>query len=115
MRNKFLLFTILFSLLGSISSPAKADDLSNVNLWARKDMQEHMVTSYALTFTSYMIYRKKLEMSPEDSVLLSALTGIALGFIRDKFIFKHDNIGEYMKANAIGTTASVFLTYSIQF
>jgi hypothetical protein len=109
MRNKFLLFTILFSLLGSISSPAKADDLSNVNLWAR------MVTSYALTFTSYMIYRKKLEMSPEDSVLLSALTGIALGFIRDKFIFKHDNIGEYMKANAIGTTASVFLTYSIQF
>lgn len=112
-RNAFIL-TLLFSFLGtSFSGTAKADDYSN--LLKRSDMQEHMVTSYALTFTSYMIYRKKLEMSPENAVFLSAATGLALGFIRDKFLFNHDHLGEYMKANAIGATGSVLLTYSFKF
>jgi hypothetical protein len=114
MRKKLLMFAILSFLVNSTGyHSAKAEDYSN--LWSRSDMKEHMVTSYALTFTSYMIYRKKLEMTPESSALLSVATGLALGLIRDKFLFNHDHLGEYMKANAIGATASVLLTYSIQF
>jgi hypothetical protein len=108
MRKKLLMFAILSFLVNStVYHSAKAEDYSN--LWSRSDMKEH------LTFTSYMIYRKKLEMTPESSALLSVATGLALGLIRDKFLFNHDHLGEYMKANAIGATASVLLTYSIQF
>jgi EamA domain-containing membrane protein RarD len=113
-KNLFILSLLLSCFTTSIPN-AKADDGDYSNIWVRSDMQEHMATSYALSFTSYMIYRKEFEMTPESSVLLSTLTGLALGLVRDQFLFHHDHLGSYMEANAIGATASMFLTYSFKF
>ena len=118
-----LILTIPFTSI--VSSLAHADSsTSNGNSFkpsecflCRTDVQEHMVTSYALTFTSYMVYRKKLEMSPESSALAAFGTGMLLGLVRDKYMFNKSwsDIGELTKANAAGAGLSTVFTVVIQF
>ena len=114
-KNALKLITI-FGFLGLLTPTlSKAADYSSAHLLSRSDFQEHVATGYAITFTSYLIYRKNLEMTPESSVLTSVATSLVLGFVRDQYLFKHGDIGNYMKATAAGTTASTLINLTIKF
>ena len=110
----FLLIPLFLAAPGiAKADPAPAQ--GDINFWSRSDLQEHMATSYAIAFTSYHLMRDKFEMNQTESIIWSTVGTIALGFVRDKYLFHHDNIGEYMKANFVGATASTVINLTINF
>jgi hypothetical protein len=112
--KKYFLLLFAVTFLG-LSNFAQAD-ATDASFWNRSDYQEHMATSYALAFTSYELMTQKFEMQREDALIWSTIGTIALGFVRDEYLFKHtSDLSDYTKANFIGATASGLIVLTFHF
>jgi hypothetical protein len=67
--------------------------------------------------TSNYIYKNKLELSKESSLLLSLGTTFAFSILRDKFLFKTDSelFPDHMKATAFGAAIGTIFCVTFEF
>ncbi len=109
----FKKYSLLFLIFLSLTGQAKAQDA----FWDRATNQEHIASGYAFAVSSYLIYKNKLELSTEKSLLLSAGTSFLLSALRDKYIFKTDPSlsSEHLKATALGVSAATVFSITIDF
>ena len=80
------------------------------------DYQSQIAISYGITFTTYTVMRTQFDMPYDKSLLWSAVTGLALGALTNKYLISNESsFSRNAQAEALGVTAATLFNVVIHF
>lgn len=111
--NKVRNAVIIILMIAGLTEQARAEG----SFWDKATNQEHITSGYAFSVSSYLIYKNKLELSTEKSLILSAGTAFLLSALRDKYLFKTDQAlySDHLKATAMGVSIGTVFSITLDF
>lgn len=113
MRGVLLLSAILLTLLATHATSATASDDSRSFSFRSTDKQLHIVTSYALAFTTTEILEANVKLSRVHAVLWASALTVALGTFKELVLDSRYSSGDQF-ANLIGTSASAAVVFAFE-